>query len=123
MGARRDKKRLYGLLASDEYGNLDQATARIIAVMANVPEFLEREEEYKNAEGGYNMCQAMDELRADFKEEGREEGRAEGREQALMTAVRNLMTSMKLSMEQAMNALMIPEESRGKIRFLMHERQ
>ena len=80
MSARRDKKRLYGLLASDEYGNLDQATARIIAVMANVPEFLEREEEYKNAEGGYNMCQAM-------------------------------------------NALMIPEESRGKIRFLMHERQ
>ncbi|MBO7340122.1 MAG: Rpn family recombination-promoting nuclease/putative transposase [Lachnospiraceae bacterium] len=123
MGARRDKKRLYGLLASDEYGNLDQATARIIAVMANVPEFLEREEEYKNAEGGYNMCQAMDELRADFKEEGRAEGRAEGRDQALMTAVRNLMTSMKLSMEQAMNALMIPEESRGKIRLLMHERQ
>ena len=127
MGARRDKKRLYGLLASDEYGNLDQATARIIAVMANVPEFLEREEEYKNAEGGSNMCQAMDELRADFKEEGREEGRAEGRaegrEQALMTAVRNLMTSMKLSMEQAMNALMIPEESRGKIKLLMHERQ
>ena len=40
-----------------------------------------------------------------------------------MTAVRNLMTSMKLSMEQAMNALMIPEESRGKIRLLMHERQ
>ena len=123
MSARKDKRRLNELLKGRDYENLNQETARIIAVMANVPEFLERAEEYQNAEGGYNMCQAMDELRADFKEEGRAEGRVEGRDQALMTAVRNLMTSMKLSMEQAMNALMIPEESRGKIKLLMHERQ
>ena len=92
-------------------------SARIIAVMADVPEFLQREDEYQNTGGGYNMCQAMDELRAEFKEEGR----AEGREQALITDVRNLMTSMKLSMEQAMNALMIPEENRGRIRHLMQQ--
>ncbi|MBR3469624.1 MAG: hypothetical protein IKH28_08025 [Lachnospiraceae bacterium] len=69
------------------------------------------------------MCQAMDELRADFKEEGRAEGRAEGREQTMLGDLKNLMTSMKWSLEQAMNALMIPEESRGKIKLLMHERQ
>jgi len=121
MSARRDKKRLRALFQEKDYANLNQETARIIAVMADVPEFLEREDEYQNAEGGYNMCQAMDELRAEFKEEGRAEGRAEGREQTLITAVRNLMTSMKLSMEQAMNALMIPEESRGRIRNLMKQ--
>ena len=119
MSARRDKKRLNKLLHGKDYENLNQETARIIAVMANVPEFLEREEEYQNAEGGYNMCQAMDELRAEFREEGREEGR----EQALMAAVRNLMASMKLSMEQAMNALMIPEENRGRIRLLIQDRK
>ncbi len=45
------------------YENLSHETARIIAVVANVPEFLENEEKYKNQErGGYNMCQAMNAL-------------------------------------------------------------
>ncbi|MBO5986836.1 MAG: hypothetical protein J6Q02_08575, partial [Lachnospiraceae bacterium] len=64
-----DKRRLNELLKGRDYENLNQETARIIAIMANVPEFLERAEEYQNAEGGYNMSQAMDELRDDFKEE------------------------------------------------------
>lgn len=112
MGARRDRKRLKELLCGKDYVNLSLETARIIAVMANLPRFLEHEEEYENEKGGYNVCQAMEEL----KEELREEGLAEGRAETLLISVRNLMDTMKWPLEQTMNALKIPEGSRDKIR-------
>ncbi len=110
------------------YENLSHETARIIAVVANMPEFLENEERYKKQEReGYNMCQAMDELRAEFRREGRAEGRAEGikegikegSEQTIIVVLRNLMKTTNFSLEQAMNALLIPEADRGRLKKLL----
>ena len=124
MGARRNREKLKQLLQDKAYANLSHETARIIAVVANVPDFLENEEKYKNQEGeGYNMCQAMEELKEEFREEGkvagRAEGRAEGREETLFMVLRNLMETMQMSLEQAMNALKIPEENRPRLKQML----
>ena len=116
MSARRDREKLSKLLQNKAYESLSLETSRIIAVMANVPEFLENEEKYKNQEReGYNMCQAMDELREEFRAEGRAEGRAE----TSLACIQNLMETMQLSLEQAMNALRIPEDSRPRLKQLL----
>ena len=124
MGARRNQEKMERLLQDKAYENLSYETAHIIAVMANVPQFLENEEKYKNQEReGYNMCQAMEELKVKYENNGRTEGRAEGRaegeERAKLMDLRNLMETMKLSLEQAMNALKIPEESRPRLKQLL----
>ena len=120
MGARRDREKLNRLLQDRAYENLSHETARIIAVVANVPEFLENEERYKNQEReGYNMCQAMDELRAEFRAEGRAEGIREGSEQTVVSVLRNLMKTTNFSLEQAMNALLIPENIRPRMKQLL----
>ncbi len=53
-------------------------------------------------EGGCNMCQAIKEM----IEDGRQEGMA--------IAIKNLMHNLKWTAEQAMEALGIPQEERGK---------
>ena len=71
---RKDRKRLKELLRSEAYAHVEEETAEAIAVMASMPKFLEHMEDYKNEEGGdYSMCQAMDEIIAEAKEEGRAE--------------------------------------------------
>ena len=88
-------------------GKFDEETSRIIAVMANVPEFLENEEKYKNQERkGYNMCQAMDELRAEFRAEGRAEGRAENTCESIDKLVKN----KRWTLEEACEALEVTLE-------------
>ena len=120
MGARRNRERLRQLLQDKAYENLSHETARIIAVVANVPDFLENEEKYKNQEGeGYNMCQAMEELKEEFKREGMATGRAEGREETSLKYLQNLMKTMHFSLEQAMNAVMVPEEDRPRLKQLL----
>ena len=128
MGARRNREKLKELLLDKAYENLSHETARIIAVVANVPDFLDNEEKYKNQEReGYNMCQAMEELKEEFKREGmatgraegRVEGRAEGREETSLKYLQNLMKTMHFSLEQAMNAVMVPEEDRPRLKQLL----
>lgn len=46
--------------------------------------------------------------------EGRAEGEAKGLENGTLLSIRNLMDTMKWSLDQAMNALKIPENERGK---------
>ena len=105
-----------GKLDEETYANLNHETARIIAVVANIPEFLNNENAYKNQESeGYNMCLAMEELRADFKAEGK----IEGDQARLIVDLRNLMETTKWSVEQAMNALKVPEENRAHIGVLI----
>ena len=85
MRARKNRKHLKELLQNKAYENLSYETARIIAVMANLPNFLECEEAYKNQESeGYNVCQAMEEIKEEYKAEGRSEGRTEGRAAAII---------------------------------------
>lgn len=55
----------------------------------------------------------------DARKEGREEGRIQGVETATLTSIRSLIKTMKLTETQAMEALQIPEEERGKYRELL----
>lgn len=111
MRARRDRKKLKKLLQDKAYEKLSHETAHIIAVLANIPDFLKNEEKYKNQEGeGYNLCKAMEELKEEYKNEGKE--------QTLLMVLSNLMKTMHLSLEQAMNAVMVPEEDRPRLKQL-----
>ena len=47
-------------------------------------------------------------------EMGMEKGMEKGTDNAILSAVRNLMDSMKWTAEQAMEAIKIPAEERGK---------
>ena len=111
MGARRNREKLRQLLQDKAYENLSQETARIIALVANVSEFLENEEKYKNHEKeGYNMCQVMEELRAEFREEGMAEGRAEGRAVNTCENIDKLIKNKHWSLEEACEALEVSLE-------------
>lgn len=96
---RKNKKLLYEVLKKEEFQLLDRETAEVIAILTDTTEVLERLDEYE-LEGGYDMCQAMDELRADWKAEG------------FLNAIQNIMKSMNFTANQAMDALLVPEEDR-----------
>lgn len=74
---RKNRQEMRELFRQEEFMNVPLETARVIAVMTDTTEILENLEDYEN-EGGVNMCQAMDELRAEWKMEGIEEGIKEG---------------------------------------------
>ncbi len=104
---RKNKKKLCEVFKKEEFRVLDQDTAEVIAIMTDTTEILERLDNYE-VKGGYDMCQAMDELRADWRAEGKAEGKAE----TLLNSIRNIMKTMELTANQAMGALLIPEEDR-----------
>ena len=54
---------------------LDDETIEAISCMTNIPNLIEKKDDYKT-EGGYDMCQAIKELIEDSKAEGRTEGLA-----------------------------------------------
>ena len=56
------------------------------------------------------MCQAIEEMRQD----SRNEGIAQGIEQGRIESIRNLMISLKCTAQQAMNFLMIPASDQSK---------
>ena len=56
------------------------------------------------------MCQAIEEMRQD----SRNEGIAQGIEQGRLESIRNLMISLKCTAQQAMNFLMIPKSDQSK---------
>lgn len=68
------------------------------------------------------MCEALKELMKDeleaameeSKEKGLEMGMEMGTDNAILSAVRNLMDSMKWTAEQAMEAIKVPVDERGK---------
>ena len=53
-----------------------------------------------------DMCQAIEEMRQESKNEGIERSRLE--------SIRNLMVSLKCTAQQAMNFLMIPKSDQSK---------
>ena len=101
---RKNKKALRELWQKEEYKHLDRDTAETIAIMTDATDILEHLEEYGTKEG-YDMCQAMEELRQDWLSEGIEQG--------IEQSIRNLMETMKLTVEQAMDALKISSEERA----------
>lgn len=68
-----DKRQLKKLIAEhrEEYYNVDRETAEFIATITNSKKLLSYE---KNAEGGVNMCKALDEIWEDGIEQGIEQG-------------------------------------------------
>ena len=104
---RKNRKKLYEVFNKEEFHVLDRDTAEVIAIMTDATGILERLDKYE-VKGGYDMCQAMDELKADWRAEGKAEGKAE----TLVYSIRNIMKTMELTANQAMDALLIPEEDR-----------
>lgn len=72
LSLRKDKKKLSTLWSQEEFACLDRETAETMAVLTDSTEILEKLEDFRN-EGGYNMCQAVDEMRSDWKAEGKAE--------------------------------------------------
>ncbi|MCM1101642.1 MAG: hypothetical protein NC079_07905 [Clostridium sp.] len=68
---RGDREALDALWQSEEYSNLSRDTVETIAVMTNSTRILETLEECENAEGGYDMCQAVREMEQDWKAKGK----------------------------------------------------
>lgn len=74
LQCRKDKKKLNALLRTENFHNLKEETAWVIAA------YLDRERlTTKMKKEGMDMCQALDELLEDKKLEGKQEGRIEGR--------------------------------------------
>lgn len=120
---RKSKKQLWELWKQDEYKRLDKETAETIAIMTDTKDILAHLDDYKTEEG-YDMCQAMDELKQDWLAEGEERGIArgitQGITQGIEDSIRNLMNSMKWTAEQAMEALLVPEEERAEYLARLH---
>ena len=109
MQARREPKKLEELFVLDEYNHLSYETARTIAVMTGMAEYLKNMEENKTEEGdGYTMCTAIREIR--------KESREEGRELTMLEVLRNSMQSLQVSSQRAMEILGVPMEEREKYR-------
>lgn len=74
MQSRRDRKRLKGLLESEDFRNLEPAAEQAIAAHLHVKKLFCR----MNKEG-ISMCQAFDELMKEERLNGKREGRREGK--------------------------------------------
>ena len=100
---RRDKERFLQVLSDDiKYGNMKADEAKLLSIFGRVrmPE---------GTEGGtYNMCQAIEELKQDWKQEGillgKQEGLAEGREQEFANWV-YMLKQMNLEVRQVYEML------------------
>ena len=69
-------------LLSGKAAHLSKETWEAIAVMTDNAAMLQKKDKYKTENGKeeeYNMCQALEELMEDNRNEGRREGRNEGR--------------------------------------------
>ena len=78
LSARKDKKRLSDLWNREDFTRMDRDTAKIMAIMTESAEVLDKLDKYENEEGGVNMCEAMNDLKKDWKEEGRAEEKEKG---------------------------------------------
>ncbi|RHV44693.1 hypothetical protein DXB46_16370, partial [Lachnospiraceae bacterium OM04-12BH] len=89
-------------LLSGKAAHLSKETWEAIAVMTDNAAMLQKKDKYKTENGKeeeYNMCQALEELMEDNRNEGRREGRNEGRREGrnegnlekTKTVVRNML--------------------------------
>ena len=65
---------------------------------------------FDTKEDKVDMCQAIEEMRQD----SRNEGIAQGIEQGRLESIRNLMVSLKCTAQQAMDLLQIPASDQSK---------
>ena len=115
LGARQDKEKMRQLMLEKSLGDVDAATGKAIAVLADIPNFLKHEERYRKVDGeqeeggSYNMCIAirelMEEAREDGISEGISQGISQGTSQTLVKNIENLINNMKLDVAGACHAL------------------
>lgn len=97
MKYRRDKKKLRELFTNDErYRHLSPDTAEALSVVLNIPGIWREQEKYRNRDNReeYNMCQAWEELKAEYIAEGREEGREVGNAEGLLEKTKKVVRNM-----------------------------
>lgn len=80
MNCRKDKLKLKELMKDEAYAHLSEDTWQAVAIMTDSARMVAKMKNYKRDEeqGGYDMCQAMEELMQDYWNDGRAEGKAEG---------------------------------------------
>ena len=77
-------------MKNEAYAHLSKETWEAIAVMTDNAAMLQKKDKYKTENGKeeeYNMCQALEELMEDNRNEGRNEGNLE----KTKTVVRNML--------------------------------
>ncbi len=67
----KDKKKLKALVENTPYyQNMDEDAYDVIANYANVKKLVEKKDEYKDVQGGMDMCTAIKEMMEDSRREG-----------------------------------------------------
>ena len=93
INCRNNKKKMIELMKDETYSHLNEDTWDAIAVMTDNAAMLQKEDLYKteNQKEEFNMCQALQELMQDERNEGRIEGRNEGKIEDQKIVIRNMI--------------------------------
>ena len=93
MNCRNNKKKMIELMKDETYSHLNEDTWDAIAVMTDNAAMLQKKDLYKteNQKEEFNMCQALQELMQDERNEGRIEGRNEGKIEDQKIVIRNMI--------------------------------
>ena len=90
-----DKKALAELVQKNvEYQTMEEDAYEVVTQYVKANRLIRVKDEYKGKDGKVNMCQALEELIEDGRQEGRAEGLADGREQGHADAIRNVVIRM-----------------------------
>lgn len=93
INCRNNKKKMIELMKDEIYSHLNEDTWDAIAVMTDNAAMLQKKDLYKteNQKEEFNMCQALQELMQDERNEGRIEGRNEGKIEDQKIVIRNMI--------------------------------
>ena len=93
INCRNNKKKMIELMKDETYSHLNEDTWDAIAVMTDNAAMLQKKDLYKteNQKEEFNMCQALQELMQDERNEGRIEGRNEGKIEDQIIVIRNMI--------------------------------
>ena len=93
MNCRNNKKKMIELMKDETYSHLNEDTWDAIAVMTDNAAMLQKKDLYKtkNQKEEFNMCQALQELMQDERNEGRIEGKIEGKIEDQIIVIRNMI--------------------------------
>lgn len=91
INCRKDKEKLAELIQNQAYSHLSEETWDAIATMTNNTDMVQNKKLYKNTNGEqekFNMCQALEELMEDNRNEGARIGEVKGKRIGEITGVR-----------------------------------
>lgn len=93
INCRNNKKKMIELMKDETYSHLNEDTWDAIAIMTDNAAMLQKKDLYKteNQKEEFNMCQALQELMQDERNEGRIEGRNEGKIEDQKIVIRNMI--------------------------------